>query len=132
VVKNNLIVQNYAAGITNDWHTPMRLGAETDIPNNTWDNNCYYFDGNGGANWPPVNTGAGTVTMAAWQALTGSPDPHGVNADPLFVAEFTDLHLGGGSPCINAGATGTGVKTDRDGKLYSATTPAIGCYEYVA
>jgi hypothetical protein len=54
-----------------------------------------------------------------------------VNADPVFVTNYTDLHLQTTSPAKNAGATTLGVLTDYDGVVRDAT-PDMGAFEFVA
>ena len=68
-------------------------------------------------------------TFAAWQGL--GQDASGDEDNPDFVTDYTDLHLQVASPCIGAGATGTGVTEDYDG-VTRGSPPDIGAYEYVA
>jgi hypothetical protein len=53
-----------------------------------------------------------------------------LNSDPVFVTNWTNLHLQTTSPCKNAGATGLGVTDDYDGVTRDAA-PDIGAYEFV-
>lgn len=122
IVENNILHQDNAVG--ND---PLLRIVDTATRNaNTFDNNLYYFR-NGGADINYVD-GVGWYTWAEWQAA--GEDPNGLNADPLFVTDYTDLHLRFGSPCRNQGAVGTGVTDDYDG-VTRGSPPDIGAYEYV-
>ena len=50
-----------------------------------------------------------------------------ISDDPRFVAYPTDLHLAGGSQCVNAGSSTDAPMSDFDGKTRSA--PDIGAFE---
>ncbi|MFH0983775.1 MAG: right-handed parallel beta-helix repeat-containing protein [Planctomycetota bacterium] len=126
IFKNCLIVQD-AAVVGNLKNQPVRCASAANITGNTWDNNCYVFTGGTGG---CVANVAGTgKTMAEWQAYGAAVDPHGVNADPVFVTNYTDLHLQTTSPCKNAGATDLGVLADY-GEVLRDATPDIGAYEF--
>jgi hypothetical protein len=127
-IKNNIIVQDKAIFGT-DTERCLWVADTTVLADNTFDYNLYYYPGQG---WDAVNdVGGASKTFAQWQALAGSPDPHGVNADPVFVTNYTDLHLQTTSPAKNAGATTLGVLTDYDGVVRDAT-PDMGAFEFVA
>lgn len=68
-------------------------------------------------------------TWAQWQAL--GYDADSLRESPVFVTEFTNLHLQVTSPCIAAGDPTVGVLQDYDGVLRGAAVD-IGAYEYVA
>jgi hypothetical protein len=69
------------------------------------------------------------ATLPEWQTATGQ-DTNSLAVNPLFVSA-TDLHLQAASPMINAGTPITGITTDIDGDIRSATTPDIGADEFV-
>jgi hypothetical protein len=87
VFKNNL----YLASIGQDSTYRQALVAipgTGQIANlNTFDKNLYFYDG---ATLMDLGlASAGThLTMAQWQALTGSPDPNSITGDPLFVSSI--------------------------------------------
>jgi len=93
---------------------------------NTFDHNLYYVQGER-ADIIQVND-VGWYTWAEWQAL--GEDPNGVNDDPLFVTEYTDLHIQATSPCRGAGVD-VGVLVDYDG-VERGDPPDIGALQYVA
>lgn len=56
-----------------------------------------------------------------------------VGINPLFVSDFTDLHLSGGSPAIGSGLTISSVTNDIDGvERPQGAGYDIGAYEYVS
>lgn len=128
VIKNNLFMQDFA-WLANANKPCIECASDTEISANTYDNNLYWFK-NGGGSLPPLRSGGSNLTFVQWKAKTGSPDVHGVSADPVFVANYTDLHLQTTSPAKNAGATGLGVVDDYEGNLRDAT-PDIGAYEFI-
>lgn len=121
--KNNLIVQDVA--VVGAGRVPLRIYAASQSASNVFDGNCYAYIGGDGR---PVDSAGTGLTLAQWQAQTGSPDLHSISADPLFVAPYKDLHLRAGSPCIDAGVN-VGVTTDADGRVRDAR-PDVGAYEY--
>lgn len=125
VVKNNIIVQDSA--VVGAAKNPMSFATDATwaAQNNTFDNNLYYY---GGAAIIKRD-GAGTLTLAGWQALTGTPDLNSVSADAVFHTNYTNLHLQTTSPAKNTGATGLGITTDYDGVTRDAT-PDMGAYEF--
>lgn len=75
--------------------------------------------------------GVNCATLAALQAQTGQ-FANSLQANPLFVDEFADLHLSGGSPCLQTGLVLPEVTDDLDGDtrpLPAATAPDIGADE---
>ena len=120
VFKNNVFYNDAAHG----WLLRFPDGAEEG--NQTFDNNIYYKVG--------VSPGGDIIydgaarTFAAWQGF--GQDANGDEDNPDFVTEYTDLHLLVGSPCIGAGAVGTGVTDDYDG-VTRGSPPDCGAYEYV-
>lgn len=75
--------------------------------------------------------GVNCATLAALQTQTGQ-FANSVQADPLFVDEFDDLHLLSGSPCLQTGLILPEVTDDLDGEtrpLPVATAPDIGADE---
>lgn len=128
--KNNIFYQDATFLAKTNSYT-MRIGDLGAIDNNSWDNNEYYYPG--GVAIIFYNVGSATETLAQWQALgTNHPDAHSLNSDPVFVTNWSDLHLQTTSPCKNAGATGLGVVNDYDGNVrpYGATAPDVGAYEF--
>lgn len=89
-------------------------------------NNCYKVAAGGAWRWG--STGA-YVTLPNWQVACGQ-DANSLDADPVFVTNYTNLHLQITSPCIAAGDPTVGVLTDYDGVVRGAAVD-IGAYEYV-
>ncbi len=105
VVKNNIIVNDTAwSHSSSSLHTPLYVQKASDIANNTFDNNCYWFK-NGSGSYNPIRVGSSTESLAAWQERASRPDVHSIGADPLFVNNYSDLHLRPNSPCPFAGVT---------------------------
>jgi parallel beta-helix repeat protein len=75
------------------------------------DHNVYHTLGGQGVKL--FDAGNGEITLAQWQARFGGVDGHSVVANPQLDA---NLHLGAGSPAVNAGATIPGLTTDFDGR----------------
>ena len=75
-------------------------------------------------------TGTDLATLGAWQ-IAVSDDANSLAVDPLLTSA-TDLHLGVGSPMLNAGSPVAGVTVDIDGDPRPLTTPDIGADEIVA
>lgn len=83
----------------------------------TWtinDFNCY-FPHALGSFWGQ-NTGVNLYsTFATWKGSPGSPDAHGIQANPQFSATIvpaggpTQFQLGGGSPCLGSGQGGVNM-----------------------
>jgi hypothetical protein len=119
VIKNNIGLQDInKIGSSNG--APLRVGSSTVIASNTFDYNDWVFVGGSG----PVNLGGNLISFVTWQGYTGpgGPDDHGISSNPLFVTDYTDLHLKSTSPCIGKGV---------DVKLpYIGTAPDLGAYEY--
>jgi hypothetical protein len=129
VFKNNLVVQNNAVVGDRKCVTIESGNATVQAAAHTWDYNIYFSDGVA-TNHVVWSATGGDLTLAAWSALTGTPDTHSQNADPLFVTEFTNLHIGAGSPCIGAGDPALSMEIDKDSVPRGATPVDIGCYEY--
>jgi hypothetical protein len=130
IIKNNLFVQD-AATMTDQYSYPIRVDHADVLTANTIDYNIYRYVGN---TQDPIRMGdvAGTgKNFAQWQAMTGTPDAHGAEGDPLLVTAYTNRHLAVGSPAIALGDPTVGVLFDYDGVARGAAVDA-GCYEYVA
>lgn len=92
-----------------------------------------YFTSDPGAAIVDIVGITGSYSMAEWEAYkseTGwdatSPSP----ADPIFVdAPGGDLHLGAGSPAIDAGEVVPGINVDHAGNPRSVP-PSLGAYAY--
>jgi len=67
-------------------------------------------------------------TAAAVNALTGTSARGNISAAPMFVAPPSDLHLGMGSACVNAGTTAGAPPADAAGKARDGK-PDIGAFE---
>ena len=127
VIKNNLVKQDSA--VIGDYRCCIKVTTATELQTNTFDRNLYQYDtGYGGQ---AFNVAGTEKTLAQWQAYTGNPDPNSINADPVFVTEYTNLHIQTISPAKNAGETGLGVTDDYEGTTRDAQ-PDIGALEYVA
>lgn len=105
VLKNNIIFQDRAT--CGRYNSVYMIASATIIPNNTWDNNAVYYDDT--ANFAEVVSGT-HKTFAEWQALTGSPDAHSVNANPLFrtvtaTTTSVDANSASGQPVLNVADT---------------------------
>jgi len=72
------------------------------------------------------------ATLANWQAaLTAPQDANSIQADPLYVSTSSDLHLGAGSPNIDAGAVIGSITVDIDNGLRpNGAGYDIGCDEF--
>jgi hypothetical protein len=68
-------------------------------------------------------------TAAAVNMLSGTTASGNISAAPMFVAAPTDVHLGAGSACVNAGTTSGAPAADFAGKARDAK-PDIGAFEY--
>ena len=91
------------------------------------DNNDYYCE-NFTDKWNFL--GALPDTLAAWRIASGG-DANAIDDDPDFVNEGADdYHLQVTSPCVGAGAIGTGVTEDYDG-VTRGDPPDIGAYQFV-
>jgi dockerin type I repeat protein len=79
-------------------------------------------------------SGAGTTefaTLADWKlAYTANQDAHSIQANPLYVSNTADLHLGSFSPNINIGLTIAGIADDVDSQgRPNGANPDIGADE---
>ena len=99
IIKNNICVYDRAVVVGNRW--PINVGNAAVVANNEFDNNCYIILNGVGNTSQAVN--GSSVTLANWRLQTGTPDLNGMNADPVFTTNYTDLHLQVTSPCIGAG-----------------------------
>lgn len=126
IVKNNIVLQD-AAWLASSMRVCLNLDAAADVGNNTFDYNLWYFR-HGAGSYDPIKDNGGTMSFATWKTKAGSPDVHGVSANPVFAADFTDLHIQTTSPAKVAGVTGL-VTEDYAGTA-RANPPSIGAYEY--
>jgi len=108
VFKNNIGKQ---AG----WGSQLRMSAIV-ASTITIDYNCYY-QASSAKNM--IDTSEYS-TLEDWQVATGQ-EIHSLFADPIFVDEFTDLHLQLTSPCVDAGVD--------IGQSFEGLAPDIGAYE---
>jgi len=128
LIKNNIIVQD--ASVVGNVR-PYRFADDTCLAANTWNNNCVYYPNNTDSDKVATRTSpAAGYTWLQWQALSGTPDVNGINVDPEFVTNYTDLHLQATSDCIAAGVAGL-VIDDYDGVARGVALD-IGALEYVA
>jgi len=128
LIKNNIIIQD--ASVVGNIR-PYRFANDTCLAANTWNNNCVYYPNNTDSDKVATRTSPlSGYTWAQWQALSGTPDINGINVDPEFVTNYTDLHLQATSDCIAAGEAGL-VTDDYDGVTRGAAAD-IGALEYVA
>jgi len=127
VFKNNIILQD--GNVVGIWGIYcVRLTELAWLSNNTLDYNSWiYIDTGNGDTFYAMDDAS--YTWAEWQALPASPDPNSINQNPVFVTDYTDLHLQVGSPCNNAGEN-VGVTDDYDG-VTRGDPPDIGAYELV-
>jgi len=107
IIKNNVFYQDPTVHNA----CPVSLGVGITPANNTFDYNCLWF----GASTGVVKIDGVDHTFTQWQAETGSPDAHGIHADPLLNDVATqNFHLLAASPCINAGVN-VGLTEDFEG-----------------
>jgi hypothetical protein len=111
--KNNIIV-----GISG---TPL-LKSDNGTHDGTWISDYNDWQGTGG-----FVCGSSYSKLTAFASAVGG-DSHSIASDPLFTSNYANLHLQGGSPCVNAGSN-VGLTTDFDGRSL-AGIPDIGAYEY--
>ena len=110
VIENNLVY----AGISDLFvHKYTTTGSA-----NTINNNLYYTTGVPGWLWQTTNGGP-SVTLSAWQAVSGMDAASVYGTDPLLVSITSpDLHIQSSSPAKNAGtviAAAVNGSTDIDG-----------------
>lgn len=121
-IKNNIFVRN---GTTNRFISLILAAGYAGI---SLDNNEYYqISGTPRWKWSATEY----TSLATWKAAVTPNDANSLSSDPVFVTNYTDLHLQTTSPCKNTGATGLDVLVDYDGKTRDAT-PDIGAYEFFA
>jgi hypothetical protein len=111
--KNNIVI-----GISG---TPL-LKSDNGTHDGTWISDYNDWQGTGG-----FVSGSSYSNLAAFAAAVGG-DSHSLASDPLFTSNYANLHLQGGSPCVNAGSN-VGLTTDFDGRAIVGI-PDIGAYEY--
>lgn len=128
IVKGNNIMQD-AAWLASSYRSCIKLAAEADIANNTFDYNNYRHKNGAGTYDPIRKDGSNPISLATWQGLGG--DPNGLSVDPVFVTAYSNLHLQSGSTLRGAGVAITGILADRDGVPLDAS-PDIGAYQYTA
>jgi Right handed beta helix region len=103
-------------------NTGVGLQCDTGAPNTQVRNTIAY--GNTGGNI--LNNCGATVARNLCAATSADC---ALGADPLFVAAPTDLHLGEGSPAINAGELISSITVDYDGNPRQQDAQDIGAYE---
>ena len=122
--RNNILYYDNALGAQSYL---LRFANAADVADQDFDYNTYWFEGRSPSG-VIIDDGA-ERTFAYWQA-TSSQDANGQQADPLFLAEYTNLHLKSASPCIEAGTPIAGLTVDCDGiPLGRGTNPDIGAFE---
>jgi hypothetical protein len=128
VFKNNVFLQDTSIVSDASGVGIYYFDTAAEAANNTFDYNDVYI--NSVNNYFAVADGE--KTWAQWKALTGFPDAHSLNADPLFVANYTNLQLKPNSPIIDAGYDlGNSVTDDFDGNSRPQGTGFdIGAFEY--
>jgi parallel beta-helix repeat protein len=120
IIKNNILYQNQAVNV----HNAIRVDSDAVVATLTINNNDYYTSSYAGQ----FNINGTEHTLTQWRAH--GCDANGIEANPVFVTNFTNLHLQVTSPCIAAGDAAVGVLTDYDGVVRGAAVD-IGAYEYV-
>jgi hypothetical protein len=122
IIKNNI----FYSKVGNQAVNVKELGI---LSANVFDNNLLFRVEGSGKPAQIDGGGVGSYTFAEWQALTGSPEPHGINANPLLVTDGSDFHLQAGSPAIGAGADlSADVVEDYDG--VTRTTYDVGAFTW--
>ncbi len=122
--KNNIFLQDTAAG---SGKHPIKTSAEGEGAANTWDYNCVQWINNDTTvAYEPVGI---HYTWADWQTEV-SGEAHGINANPRFVTDYTNLHLSSTSPCSNTADSSIVAVEDKDDKNRGDGAPDMGCYEY--
>lgn len=113
VFKNNIF---YASSATNRC---VRSGGAS-LAGVIFNYNCYKV----AAGSTIAQTAGGTQNWAQWQALDF--EANGVNANPVFVTNFSDLHLQTTSPAKAAGDATVGVLADKDSVVRGAQVDIRG------
>lgn len=126
IISNNILLADFA--VLGDSREVVAIATDTERTANTWANNNYAYLGH----TEKLRRGNpfGLFTLADWKALGVGFDANSISADPVFVTDYTDLHIDDGSPCIGAGVAVAGITIDRDGVAYVPPS-SIGCYEHV-
>lgn len=132
-IKNNLIMQD--ASVVGNCR-PMRFQDDDVLADGAvFDNNLYYYTST--TDWSSTTvkiiartSSAAGYTFTEWKARAEAPDSHGVSADPVFVTNYSNLHLQTTSPAKNAGVAIAGIGYDFD-SVARGDPPEIGCYEFV-
>lgn len=120
--KNNIIVRSGTNNRFISMFAAAATGAQIDY------NEYYQISGTPRWFWGPA---AEYTTFAAWKGDTHTPDAHSLTSDPVFVTNYTDLHLQKTSPVIDAGVD-LGVTSDYAGTTRPlGSAPDIGAYEYI-
>lgn len=97
-------------GYTDASYAPSKVvlqldGPESDIPNNLFKNNLWYFKNGSGVS-DPIRVGGKFASLSVWQKKTGGPDVGSVSVDPKFVS-LSDFHLQPSSPACLSGEGGS-------------------------
>jgi len=107
VIKNNIFLQCLTAIYSNQCY-PIRCGHANNLTENTIDYNLYWFADRAGVAERMYNLAGAVGTWAQWQGQTGSPDAHGVFANPRFGDNpFTtvDADSAAGQKVLNVAST---------------------------
>lgn len=138
-LKNNIFSTTQTAGCSTACPTAQSYAigmVSTTFANLDSNNNVFWsasgLSQDGGYRSGSLGLSAGTsyATLALWQAAV-SDDANSLDADPLFIAPSSDLHLQVASPAVGAGAPIVGVTVDYDNDPRPSLTPDIGADEIV-
>lgn len=120
--KNNIL---YTVGDARDPYEHYIFGATASITASKINNNCFYRTSGSRMMFSGSNL---YNTWAEYQAAGFDPD--GINADPVFVTNLTDVHIQADSPCKNIGADlSAHFIIDKDGISRPTGQWDIGAYE---
>jgi parallel beta-helix repeat protein len=125
IVKNSIGFQN-SAWMDNDWRVPLYLeGSTTDITNNTFNYNVWFFK-NAEGTYNPVRIASTTYTLNDWKALNGNPDSNSFSLNPMFVDyDGGNFHIPTDSSLCSAGEAGTYIGSYPCDGFTPTDTPTI-------
>lgn len=98
------------------------------VNSNIYRNNLFYSSATNNV----IRYRGSTMTVAQFNGQTGNNGDvmaNNISGNPLFVVNYSNLHLQTGSPAIDAGYSPTLSSYDRDGVAWGSP-PTIGAYEY--